>query len=225
MKRAMIVAGLLALAASPLATLSAGGHDTVRGSYIEARTAEVFTGGCVMNSEAETMGKQAVLAWKVDRGTFNGVSLDGLSVVAALVGDRNLGMTEMGGAKPTVRSAMYVDERANPAQQIALVAMANELSRGLVGTVVQVTSAPIAFTDHGSEIQLSAGAGNTVALDVSKHIPHDPSCGAMQWFHPLSTISDATIGLAGQHAFTGSSLGTKWSDPNRRSAFFGTFSF
>ena len=25
-----------------------------------------------MNSEAETVGKQAVLAWKVDRGSFNG---------------------------------------------------------------------------------------------------------------------------------------------------------
>jgi hypothetical protein len=28
-----------------------------------------------MGSEAETMGKEAVLAWKVDRGSFNGISL------------------------------------------------------------------------------------------------------------------------------------------------------
>ena len=92
-----------------------------------------------MNSEAETVGKQAVLAWKVDRGSFNGIDIDGLSVVAALSGDRNLGMTEMGGEKPAVRTAMFVDQRANAAQQIALVAMANELSKGLVGTIVQVT--------------------------------------------------------------------------------------
>jgi len=32
---------------------------------------------------------------------------------------RNLGMVEMGGDRPTVHSAIYVDERANPAQQIA----------------------------------------------------------------------------------------------------------
>src|SRR5213593_2716892 len=101
MKRAVVVAALVALAASPL---MAGGKGTVSGTYVEARTAEVFTGGCIMNSEAETMGKQAVLAWKVDRGTFNGVPLDGLSVVAALSGDRNLGMIEMGGMKPTVSS-------------------------------------------------------------------------------------------------------------------------
>jgi hypothetical protein len=37
-------------------------------------------------------------------------------------------MQEMGGEKPSVRSALYVDARANAAQQLALVAMANELS-------------------------------------------------------------------------------------------------
>jgi hypothetical protein len=220
MKHLFTAAAIVGLA---VASLSAGGHGSLSGSYVEARTAEVFTGGCIMNSEAETMGKQAVLAWKVDRGSFNGISLDGLSVVAALSGDRNLGMTEMGGEKPSVRSALYVDERANGAQQIALVAMANELSKGLVGTIVQVTPAPIQFADHGGEIAISAGP--SVTLDVSKHLTHDPTCGAMQWFHPFSTMDDAAMGLAAQHTFIGSSLGTKWSDPNKRSAFFGTFSY
>jgi len=219
MNRAIIAAALIGLAASPLL---AGGKVSVTGAYVEARTAEVFTGGCIMNSEAETMGKQAVLAWKVDRGTFNGIAIDGLSVVAAVAGDRNLGMTEMGGEKPIVRSAIYVDQRANAAQQLALVAMANELSKGIVGTIVQVTPAPIQFTDHGGEIQVTAGPAS---LDVSKHLTHDPTCGAMQWFHPLSAIDDAAIGVASQHLFTGSALGTKWSDPNKRSAFFGTFSY
>jgi hypothetical protein len=220
MKRAFICAVVIAFA---VPQLLAGGKDTLTGDYVEARTAEVFTGGCIMNSEAETMGKQALLAWKVNHGSFNGIAIDGLSIVAAVSGDRNLGMQEMGGQKAIVRSALFVDQRANAAQQLALVAMANELSKGLVGTIVQVTAAPIQFTDHGSEIQISAGSG--VALDVNKHIAHDPTCGAMQWFHPLSSVDDAAIGVAAQHVFTGSSLGTKWSDPNKRSAFFGTFSY
>src|SRR5438034_3318022 len=168
MRRTILVA-LIGLAAAPLA---AGGKGTVNGAYVEARTAEVFTGGCIMNSEAETMGRQAVLAWRVDHGTFNGIAIDGLSVVAAVAGDRNLGMTEMGGEKPTVRSAMFVDARANAAQQLALVAMANELSNGLVGTIVQVTPAPIAFVDHGSEIEVTAGPAT---LEVNKHLTHDPT--------------------------------------------------
>ena len=153
MKRAIIAAALDRLWRPPRCWRAA--KHTVSGAYVEARTAEVFTGGCIMNSEAETMGKQAVLAWKVDRGSFNGISIDGLSVVAAMSGDRNLGMTEMGGEKPAVRTAMFVDQRANAAQQIALVAMASELSKGLVGTIVQVTPAPIQFADHGGEISVS----------------------------------------------------------------------
>ncbi len=219
MKRLIIVFSLLGVAVSPLI---AGGKGSLTGEYVEARTAEVFTGGCIMNSEAETMGKQAVLAWKVDRGTFNGIQLDGLSIVAAIAGDRNLGMQEMGGEKPTVRSAMYVDARANAAQQLALVAMANELSKGIVGTIVQVTPSPISFADHGSEIQVSAGQ---VTLDVNKHLTHEPTCGAMQWFHPLAQVDDASMGVADQHSFLGAALGTKWSDPNKRSAFFGTFTY
>jgi hypothetical protein len=219
MNRILVVAALIGLTAAPLA---AGGRGTISGAYVEARTAEVFTGGCIMNSEAETMGRQAVLAWKVDRGTFNGVPLDGLSVVAAIAGDRNLGMTEMGGEKPAVTSALFVDDRANPAQQIALVAMANELSRGIVGRIVQVAPAPIQFADHGSEIQVTAGQ---VALEVNKHLTHDPTCGAQVWFHPLASVDNATVGVADEHMFTGAALGTKWSDPNKRSAFFGTFSY
>jgi hypothetical protein len=219
MKRALVLAALIGLAVNFVA---AGGKNTASGAYVEARTAEVFTGGCIMGSEAETVGKQAVLAWKVDRGTVNGVSIDGLSVVAALSGDRNLGIEEIGGGKPAVKSALFVDSRANGAQQIALVAMANELSNGLVGTIVQVTPAPIQFADHGGEISVTAPQ---VTLDVSKHMSHDPSCGAMQWFHPLASVDKADMGLAAEHTFTGSGLGTKWSDPNRRSAFFGTFSY
>src|SRR5258705_1512975 len=219
MKRTILAAALIGIAVSPLA---AGGKGAVTGSYVEARTAEVFTGGCIMNSEAETVGKQAVLAWKVDHGSFNGIAIDGLSVVAAVSGDRNLGMQEMGGQKAIVHSALFVDQRANAAQQLALVAMANELSKGLVGTIVLVTAAPISFADHGSEINVSAGQ---VALDVNKHLTHDPTCGAMQWFHPLASMNDSTIGLASQHLFTGAALGTKWSDPNKRSAFFGTFTY
>src|SRR3954467_6041876 len=135
MKRAIIAAALIGIAASPLL---AGGKNTVTGAYVEARTAEVFTGGCIMNSEAETVGKQAVLAWKVDRGSFNGITIDRLSAGAPPAGGPNPGRAEMRGGRPSAQPAMFVDQRANPAQQIALVAMANELSKGLVGTSVQV---------------------------------------------------------------------------------------
>src|SRR3954463_14073915 len=103
MKRAIVLLAVCGLAST--VSIAAGGRSTGSGQYVEARTAEVFTGGCIMGSEAETVGKEAVLAWKVDRGTVNGVSIDGLAVVAALSGDRNLGIQEIGGGTPTVKSA------------------------------------------------------------------------------------------------------------------------
>src|SRR5690242_10646886 len=111
MKRVLVLLAGIAMAGT--VSLRAGGNS-VSGQYVEARTAEIFTGGCIMGSEAETMGKQAVLAWKVDKGSVNGVSIDGLSVVAALAGDVNLGLHEIGGAQAAVRSVVYVDERATP---------------------------------------------------------------------------------------------------------------
>ena len=217
MKRATVLLAAFGLAGT--VSVAAGG-PTVSGQYVEARTAEIFTGGCIMGSEAETMGKQAVLAWKVDRGSVNGVSLDGLSVVAALAGDVNLGLHEIGGSTAKVRSVVYVDERANPVQRLALVSLANDMTKR-IGTIVSVTPAPITFADAGESIHV---ATSNVALDVTKEINHDPTCGAQQWFTPLANTDHAHMGQADQNAFTGTSLGTKWSDPNKRSAFFGTFS-
>ena len=215
MTRLILIFTLISLAVSPL---TAGEKGAISG----ARTAEVFTGGCVMNSEAGTAGRHAVLAWKIDQGSFNGVALDGLSVIAAIAADRNLGINEIGGDYAQTKAAVYVDTQATSAQQNALIAMATELSGGIVGTVVKVTPQPIVFTDTAHRVRVST---SDIALDVNKHLEHDLTCGGMQWFQPLSSVSQATIGMAKSHMFTGSSLGTKWSDPDKRSAFFGTFSY
>jgi hypothetical protein len=220
MTRTFLLAAILALAARPAL---AGANGVVTGAYVEARTAEVFTGGCIMGSEAETVGRQAILAWKIDRGSFNGQSLDGLSIVAAVAGDHNLGIREIGGDKPiVVRSLIFVDDRATPAQRAALVSFVRTMSRGLVGQVVDVQSAPIRFADDTKHIEVSAGQAS---LSVTKAMSHNPGCGAMQWFHPLAEVEQASIGLTDQHAYSGNALGTRWSDPGKRSAFFGTFRY
>src|SRR6187399_3464346 len=96
------------LVMSGMATLSAG-PTTLQGTYVEARTSEVFAGACVVNGEAGTTGREALLAWKVDRGGFNGVSLNGLAVVAAVSGDTNLSVHEIGGEIAKTRTALFLD--------------------------------------------------------------------------------------------------------------------
>lgn len=221
MKHAVATTIVAALIAAPLAARGASG-TSVTGSYVEARTAEVFTGGCIMNGEAGTTGREALLAWKVDRGSFDGVSLNGLAVVAAIAGDQNLGIREIGGAPTETRAAIFVDERATPEQRSALVAMAKQHSNGMVSKVVETTASPIQFVNEAGAIRVTA---KSLRLTVEKQMNHDPSCGARQWFHPLADVSDPAMGTTAENAFSGAALGTKWSDPNKRSSFFGAFSY
>ena len=220
MKFVLIVVAALVLMAG---SLSAGEKARITGEYVEARTAEVFAGGCIMNSEAETMGRQAIMAWKITCGSIYGVALDGLTVAAAVAGDRNLGMREMGGEQPTaVKAVITVDPRATPQQREALVRLVRELSRGLITDVVRVDTAPIKFATSQNYVEVSV-PDHSIQLTVNKAMKHDPSCGAMQWFKPFTKMAESAMGVAETHLFSGTGLGTKWSAPDKRSAFFGTF--
>ena len=112
--------------------------------------------------------------------------------------------------------------RATPAQRSALISMAKQHSNGMVSTVIETTPTTIQFADGPEAIKVSA---KSLRLTVQKEMNHDPSCGARQWFHPLADVSDPMMGTTAENAFTGAALGTKWSDPNKRSSFFGTFAY
>jgi len=220
MRKALTLAAALLLVATPL---FAGPNGAVRGDYVEARTAEVFAGGCIMGSEAETMGRQAVLAWRVTEGAIDGVSLDGLAVVLALSADRNLGIREIGGVAPRmVKAAAMVDERATPAQREALIDLARNLANGLADNIVTVRSVPIRFAKSADRYAVTAG---DALLDVQTKLVHDMNCGAMKWFDPLASGTEAAIGVTNTQFYRGASLGTKWEQNGAKSAYFGTFSY
>ena len=62
----------LALVAVSTSGAAAAG---IRGDYVEARTADVFTGPCFSNAEIFITGKEAMMAWKVTSGSWKGVDL------------------------------------------------------------------------------------------------------------------------------------------------------
>src|SRR5207245_5808208 len=85
---------------------------TVSGTYIEARTCDVWTGPCFANAELNLDGKHAVLGWKVNKGSLDNVSLDGLGVVAVVAASDTLGIPQAGQAK----AVLSVDRRASSTQ-------------------------------------------------------------------------------------------------------------
>ena len=108
------------------------------GQYVECRTCDVWTGPCFANAEM-IAGKNAVLGWKVEKGTLDGAKLDGLSVVAVVDASDTLGLEQTGPAK----AILIVDEKANTAQRDALVKLAKQQGGDLLKNVIKVESAPI----------------------------------------------------------------------------------
>jgi len=211
---------MTALIAATPALLAASGTTTVTGDYVEARTAEVFAGGCIQGSEGEAAGREAILAWRVGRGQVNGVSLDGLSVVAVVAGDLNLSTHEIGGGRPQkIRTAIRVDARATAAQRDSLVTMVKSLSP-VVRDIVDVKAVPISFTRDAERLAVTAGEAS---LEVATRMDHSPNCGAMQWYDPLAKTTQSAMGHTTSEAWSGTSLGTQWSMGDKRASFYGAF--
>src|SRR5262245_36781307 len=74
----------------------------IRGTYIEARTCDVYTGACFANADTGLTGKHAVMAWKIESGTVAGQQLDGLGVVAIVAARETLGLKQTLGGKAVV---------------------------------------------------------------------------------------------------------------------------
>src|SRR5687768_6389967 len=126
---------------SLLVLTSTGFAQQISGDYIESRSADVYTGACVANGEVNLAGDQAILGWKVSKGDWKGVCLDGLSVVAAVKANATLGdpYTNPYPAK----AVLIVDERASAEQRQALISFAKEMGGALFNDVVRVEVAPI----------------------------------------------------------------------------------
>ena len=87
----LFMVSCLALILPALAAAGPVGPVQITGKYIEARTADVYTGPCFANSEVNLTGQEAVLGWRVDKGVWGDVKLDGLSIVAVVRANSTLG--------------------------------------------------------------------------------------------------------------------------------------
>ena len=208
---------VLAIAA-PLTAADA----TIVGDYLEARTADVYTGPCYSNSEVNLDGKEAVMAWRVRLGGWEGVSLDGLTVVAVVKANATLG-DPYAEPQPT-RSVLVVDDRASEVQQTALTEFAQSMGGDLLQNVVSVQTAEISLEFDRSTNAVRLQAGELAALHTRALTHHDLLCGNEEVLYtPLTPVSEAVPAYSLRHEFRGKGLNSTWSSPSKRSAFIGTF--
>lgn len=218
MKR-MFLAVALAVLLVPVAVSANGG---IRGDYLEIRTSDVYTGPCFANAEVNLTGREAVIAWKVREGSWQGVNLTGLTVVAVVKAKSTLGDPY---ANPyPARSVIIVDAKAEPQQEKALVDFARSAGGELLADVVKVRKATIETDFSGEEGYASVKAGEIVDLKTRALNEKDHLCGnEIVYYPPLTEVSNAIPAYTLAHAFRGDELNSTWSCPLKRSAFIAEF--
>ncbi len=221
----LLAAPVIAISVQAASIPTAAGFTSLHGEYIEARTADVYTGPCFANSEVGQTGNLAVMGWKIEQGQYRGVSLDGLSVMGVLQASNTLG--DVTASAYPVKSVLIVDARATAEQRRALAEFAKQMGGDLFSEVVRVDVQPIDFTManasvHSRELCMKAGGEAEVAtrpLNNGDQICHNEEV----WYPPLTNVDHAMAAYTVADGFQGNELGTVWSYPNRRSAFVGTF--
>lgn len=209
------------------AVMAAGlqNRTQLRGDYIEARTADVFTGPCFANSEVDLVGNLAVIGWRVQKGEFQGVNLDGLAVVGVVRAANTLGNIHAP-AYP-VKSVVLIDQRANFEQRQALKAFAQRMGGDLLQDIVKTEFVPIELkfdnnNPHSAKASLTAGSLaqiETRAINDGDHL----CSNEITWYSPLTKLDHSMPAFALAHSYKGDGLNTKWSNPDKRSAFVGSF--
>jgi len=198
---------------------------TVSGNYIEARTADVYTGPCFANGEVEQVGQEAVFGWKINNGQWHGVDVAGLSVVGVVRAQHTIGIL----SEPVnpAKAVLIVDSRANAEQRLALQSFAKQQAPDLLKDVVKVDFAPIDFSVqdgniHGGAVKLTAGSLaeiKTRAMTAADHV-----CGNEDvYYEPLTKLDHAMPTYSLENTYTGDALGATWHNRLKRSSFVGTF--
>jgi hypothetical protein len=213
---------LMALAGIALALTAPVHAADISGQYVEARTCDIWTGPCFANAETNFAGKHAVLGWKIDKGTFQNVTLDGLGIVAVIAAGNTLGQEQTG----TTQAVLIVDRSASSAQRSALVNLAKEQGGVLLKNIVKVEVAEITLDrcpcKNDGCARLTAGGAKIETRCLTKH---DIVCGnESAYYPPLVKGVKARAAVASENSYKGGGIEESWKEHGRRAAYVGTFS-
>src|SRR6266567_5316985 len=114
-----VVFTLLALSLLTGSAFAQAPSAQISGQYLETRSADVYVGQCFANGEVGLTGEEAIVAWHIQEGKWDGVSLAGLTVVGAIKAQATLG--DPYGKPYPAKSVLIVDQQATQQQRLALL--------------------------------------------------------------------------------------------------------
>ena len=195
----------------------------ISGDYVETRSADVYTGQCFANGEVNLVGNEAILAWRIQDGSWNGVDLKGFTVAAAVHAKATLGDPY---ADPyPAQSVLLVDDQANPQQQAALAAFARHMGGKLLDNADQVLPVQMELVvNHERHGVAMLRAGRFATVQTRSLNDTDHLCGNEETFYPpLTELAHSMPAVALTDKYRGPGLGVDWESHGKRSAFVGTF--
>ena len=217
MKRVFFAVGIMMVAICALVFSSRAENVSLRGDYVEVRTASVFAGACHYNGEVVTTGRDAMMAWNVTSGKWQGVDLSGVRAMAIITSDANLS------DKDAARSAeIIIDSNSSPTQSQAMLNALKAKYAAALGNVVTVRTAPVKFDHSGRSYAVAA---DDASIDVEA-MPNDLCCKMpnLIWYTPLVGLENRKVGYTVKATYSGKTIATPWSRSGENSAFYGSFS-
>ncbi|HVQ24063.1 MAG TPA: DUF1326 domain-containing protein, partial [Planctomycetota bacterium] len=189
--------------------------SAITGRYVEARSASVYAGACHYGAESTTAGREAVLAWQLDGGSYEGFPLDGVELVAAVSADGNL--AERDAARTSV---VYLDEDLPMPKRAAALAWLKREQGAALGTIKTVRTGPVEVACDGDAYHVRAG--DWVRLD-GQAMP-DRACCTMPsnvWYKPMVAIEGRLVGESALFAVDDPELGPPFERRAENDAFLG----
>ena len=216
MRRGLLTTLAMIVAVSALVVGSQAENVSVRGEYVEVRTASVFAGACHYNGEIVTTGRDAMMAWNVTSGKWQGVDLTGVRAMAIVNSASNL-------AEPNAarQSEVIIDTSASPEQSQAMLSALKEKYASSLGKIVEVRNAAITFQHKDRTYSVKA---DDATIDVEA-MPNDLCCKMpnLVWYKPLVGLENRKVGYTSNATYGGRKVSEPWSRSGENSAFYGLF--
>ena len=215
MRKAVFVMLVAVVGLSAFVFSSRAENVSLRGDYVEVRTASVFAGACHFNGEVTTAGREAMMAWNVTSGKWQGIDLTGVRVMAIISSDSNLG------DKDAARQSEIVIDSSTRSQSLAMLNAIKEKYAASLGNIVKVRNAPITFVREG---RTYAVAADDATINVEA-MPNDLCCKMpnLVWYTPLVGLENRKVGYTSKALYSGHAVGEPWTRSGENSAFYGTF--
>lgn len=216
MRKGLLTALAMIVAVSALVFSSQAENVSVRGEYVEVRTASVFAGACHYNGEVVTTGRDALMAWNVTSGKWQNVDLGGVRAMAIVNSKSNL--SEPNAAR---QSEVIIDAAASREQAQAMLNALQEKYASSLGEIVEVRNAPIAF-EHKDRTYIVKADDATINVEA---MPNDLCCKMpnLVWYKPLVGLENRKVGYTINATYGGRKVTEPWSRSGENSAFYGLF--